>query len=200
MPIITRPRSLFVLALLALAAAWLAASSASDDDRGPIIVRAGSLIFENGPGPTPAMPWIQDDVLDEWKPLDNSYQGIKGFEVTFEHLYAPSTCAGTALAGDQVDIEYTTGAGKVVPTRVRKRRAHGLGLYGKQEPKIDPRGNALRVAVSSTPQLVLDDATRGYISKVTVGKVSCDFPAPPPAPDPAREKFLVRIQPKADHP
>ena len=190
-----------IVLAVALAAAWLSARGTDDDDRSRIIVRGGSLLFDNGTAAMPGSAWTKDSVLDEWKPADSNYKGIRGFEVTFEHVYAPSACQSATVTGEDVEIEYTNGGvtGKVVKFRFKKRRSHLLGLFGKNEPKLEQNGNALTVNDASTvPELVYADPTGGYISKVTVkGSAACAIPPPPD--NAARLAFQVYIQPKADH-
>jgi hypothetical protein len=189
-----------LIAAVGLAVAGLIGAS-DDDDRPQIIVRAGSLLFDNGTAAMPGSAWTKDSVLDEWKPADSNYKGIRGFEVTFEHVYAPSACQSATVTGDDVEIEYTNGGvtGQIVKFRLKKRRSHLLGLFGKNEPKLEQKGNALTVNNASTvPELVYADPTGGFISKVTVqGSAACVIPPPPD--NAARLAFEVYIQPKADH-
>ena len=92
--------------------------------------------------------------------------------------------------------------GKTVSTKVHRRRADLWGLFGKNEPKVNsPTGAGNQdFHVVGSYQLVFDDppvgTTNGYVSKVSVGKTDCVFPAPPS--DAARLAFRVRIQPKID--
>jgi hypothetical protein len=197
--------------LLAVAVAWV---SADNDDRPPIIVTNGSMYFTNGDPSSPIQPtmWVQDVTLGEWKPVDAGYHGIRGFEVSFENSYASTVCPDassippakptTPLASDEVRIEYTTGGGKTISTKVHRRRADLWGLLGKNEPKVNKpngAGNQDFTVVGST-QLEFDDppvgTTHGYVSKVSVGKTDCAFPAP--SSDAERLAFRVRIQPKID--
>ena len=184
------------------AGAWLHALAMDEDDRPPIIVRSGSLLFDNGSAAMPGSAWSKDLLLDEWKPTDSNYKGISGFAVSFEGVYAPSACQSATTTGDDVEIEYTNGGvtGQVVRLKFKKRRSHLLGLFGKHEPKLEEKGNTLTAnAASTVPELVYADPTNGYISKVKVkGQTEC--PIPPPPTDAARLAFRVKIQPKADQP
>ena len=197
--------------LVAVAVGWLLAQ---DDDRPPIIVTNGSMYFTNGDASSSITPtqWTKDITLAEWKPVDNNYHGIRGFTVSFENSYASAVCPDassippakptTPLAGEEVRIEYTTAGGKTVSTKVHRRRADLWGLFGKNEPKVNsPTGAGNQdFHVVGSYQLVFDDppvgTTNGYVSKVSVGKTDCVFPAPPS--DAARLAFRVRIQPKID--
>jgi len=201
-------------ALLLAAGIWLAAQDS--DDRPPIIVTNGSMYFTNGDSSSQIQPtgWIQDVTLSEWKPMDNNYHGIRGFEVSFENSYAFGVCTDASsvppakptapLVGEEVRIEYTTAGGKTISTKVHRRRADLWGLFGKNEPKVNKpsgAGNQDFTIVGST-QLDFNDPpvgqppTNGYISKVSVGKTDCPFGQPPSDTD--RLKFRVRIQPKID--
>jgi len=196
-----RNRRLAAIVLaVALAAAYL--SARTDDDRSRIIVRSGSLLFDNGTAAMPGSAWSKDLLLDEWKPVDSDYKGISGFAVTFEGVYAPSACQSSTMTGEDVEIEYTTGGtpGEVIKLRVKRRRSHLIGLFGKHEPKIEEKGHKLEVnAASTVPELVFADPTHGFISKVTVrGSAACSIPPPPN--DAARLAFQVYIQPKAEQP
>jgi hypothetical protein len=191
--------------LFAVVGVWLWAQM---DDRPPIIVTNGSFIFTNGDPSSTIQPtqWVSDVTLNEWKPMDANYHGIKGFEVSFENSYAPAVCPDAssmppvkALAGEEVRIEYTTAGGRTIKTKVHRRRADLWGLFGKFEPKVNKPENADFSVVGST-RLVFNDppvgTTQGYVSKVSVGQTDCVFTAPPS--DAARTAFRVRIQPKID--
>ena len=199
--------------LLAVVVTWL---SAADDDRPPIIVTNGSMYFTNGDLSSPIQPtgWVRDVTLNEWKPTDNNYNGIRGFAVSFENSYASGVCTDASsvppatptapLVGEDVRIEYTTAGGKTISTMVHRRRAILWGLFGKNEPKVNKpsgAGNQDFNVVSST-QIDFNDPpvgqppTNGYISKVSVGTTDCPFG--PPASDTERLRFRVRIQPKID--
>ena len=199
----TRTRAIVAAVLCAtLAVSWLSARAAIDDDRSVIIVRSGSLLFDNGTAAMPGSAWTKDSILDEWKPLDADYKSISGFAVRFEGVYAPSTCQSSTMTGEDVEIEYTKGGvtGGVVKLRVKKRRSHLLGLLGKHEPKVAENGNTLKVNTAiNVPELIYADPTAGYISKVKVkGHAECAIPAPPDTA--ARLGFKVLIQPKAKEP
>jgi hypothetical protein len=197
-------RNLLGAALLAaLASGLLLAQGSEEDDRPPIIVHNGSLIFDGGqtapatgPGPVLTHSWSKDLFLDEWKPRQHA-KSVRRLAVTFVPNTSPA-CAASTMTGEEVLIEY-----RVNPTgdpsavmRVHLRRRY---LIGKREPKIDPNGKelTLREHTSITPMppmLVYDDGARGWISKVTVAGTSCEFARPPD--EPARLAFRVRIQPK----
>ena len=198
--------------LVAVAVGWLSAQS---DDRPPIIVTNGSFYLTNG-DPSSSIqptPWTDDVILGEWKPVDANYKGIRGFEVSFENSYASAVCPDASsvppakpvkpLSGEVVKIEYTSADGKtIVRTKLHRRREFLLGLFGKNEPKVNkPESGKDFTAVTST-RLEFEDppvgTSQGYISKVSVGGTDCAFGAPPSPPSTARTDFRVRIQPKAD--
>lgn len=184
---------------LTLAVAWIHGAVQGDDDRSQIIVRSGSLIFENGTPAQPGTPWADEDTfLHEYKPQEPAsgpeFKGVKNFEVSFLNAYAPlSQACSQTLTGKQIQIDYTKADGSTVTMKVRLRNH---GLFGKSEPKVDPQGATLkRDNAVSPPRLTFED-TGGYISRVSVDKVDCSFS---PALDLTRQQgFQVQIQPKAD--
>lgn len=184
-------------ALLAALGADLLMAWAAGDDRPPIIVRDGSLIFEGGEGST-THSWSKDAFLGEWKPSAH-WKGVRALEVTFREVPSPSACATSTLSGEEVLIDYrvnSDGPPSAV-MRVHLRRKH---LIFKREPKIDSNGKELvlreHTSITPTPpMLVYEDGSPGWISKVTVDGTPCEFVRPPT--EPARLAFRVRIQPKA---
>lgn len=194
--------------LVALASALLLAKGSEEDDRPPIIVHSGSLIFDGGviePAPPGEQPrirthsWSKDAILDEWKPSQHA-KGVRALEVTFAAVSSPPACASSTMTGKEVLIEYRVSPDGPAPAvmRVHLRRKH---LIFKREPKIDPNGKELvlreHTSITPTPpMLVYEDHARGWISKVTVGGTPCEFGQPPD--EAARLAFRVRIQPKKD--
>jgi hypothetical protein len=182
--------------LAALGAGLLVAQG---DDRPPIIVHSGSLIFDGGEGPN-TRTWSKDALLGEWKPRHDDAKGVRAFEVTFASVYAPSACATSTMSGQEVLIEYRAdpaGPPSAV-MRVHLRRKH---LFGKREPKIDTNGKRMTLlehtSITPTPpMLVYEDRAQGWISKVTVDGTACEFVKPPD--EAARKAFKVKIQPKKD--
>lgn len=185
-------------ALAAVLGAGILIAAGDDDERPPIIVRNGSLIFDGGEVPN-THTWSKDAFLDEWKPAQHA-KGVRSLDVTFTAVTSPPACAGTTMSGKEVLIEYRVdpaGAPSAV-MRVHLRRKH---LIFKREPKIDSNGKdlVLREHTSITPtppMLVYEDGAKGWISKVTVDRAPCEF-APPPD-EAARLAFRVRIQPRRD--
>jgi hypothetical protein len=194
--------------IAALAAGLLIAQGSEDDDRPPIIVHNGSLIFDGGEG-TNVRPWSKDAFLGEWKPDHDEAKGVRTLEVKFEAVPAPApACAAATLSGREVLIEYRVNpnGNPLTEMRVHLRRKH---LLGKKEPKVDSNGaplNPVQATIGSPPvsipTLVYPDspsasggsAAPGWISKVTVDGTACAFAQPPN--EAARLAFKVRIQPK----
>jgi len=182
--------------LVALGSALLLAKGAEEDDRAPIIVRNGSLIFDGGEGTT-THSWSKDAFLGEWKPNQHA-KGVHTLEVTFAAVTSPSACATSTMKGKDVLIDY-----RVSPTgppsavmRVHLRKKH---LIGKREPKIDPNGKQMTLVENTggtpaPPKLVYEDRAPGWISKVTVDGAACEFVQPPN--EAARLAFRVKIQPR----
>lgn len=195
--------------LAALGAGLLVAQGSDDEDRPPIIVHNGSLIFDGGEGSN-AKTWVKDMFLGEWKPDQNEAKGVRALAVTFAGVSSPSACATSTMSGEEVLIEYrgSPTANTATVMRVHLRRRH---LIGKKEPKVDPNGKEMKLLEHTTitpspPMLVYEDnagmgpgpsAGGGWISKVTVGTNSCAFTQPPD--ENARKAFRVRIQPKKQH-
>lgn len=180
--------------LAALGAGFLLAQG---DDRPPIIVHSGSLIFDGGEGSN-SKTWSKDTFLGEWKPRHDEAKGVRALEVTFAAVSSPSACAASTMSGKEVLIEYRSSpAGPPSAVmRVHLRKKH---LIGKREPKIDTSGKAMTLlehtSITPTPpMLVYEDRSQGWISKVTVDGTPCEFVQPPN--EPARLAFRVRIQPK----
>jgi hypothetical protein len=183
--------------LAALGAGFLIAQGMDDDDRPPIIVHNGSLIFDGGEG-TNFKTWSKDAILGEWKPRHDEAKSARSLRVTFTGVSSPPACATSAMSGEEVLIEY-----RVSPTgnpsavmRVHLRRKH---LIFKKEPKVDPNGKEMTLLEHTSltpvpPMLVYEDHAKGWISKVTVGSTPCEFAQP--ADETARLAFRVRIQPK----
>lgn len=195
-------------ALIAVLGAGLliAHGSDPDDDRPPIIVHSGSLIFDGGaieppqPGEQPVVrthSWSKDAFLGEWKPSDH-WKGVRSLEVTFRDAASPPACAASTMSGEEVLIDYRVspdGPPSAV-MRVHLRRKH---LIFKREPKIDSNGKRLTLLTHTSitptpPMLVYEDRAPGWISKVTVDGTACEFARP--TSEPARLAFRVRIQPK----
>jgi hypothetical protein len=184
--------------LAAFGAALLIAQGSEDDDRPPIIVHNGSLIFDGGEGAN-SKTWSKDTFLGEWKPRHDEAKGVRALEVKFVAPYSPApACASSTLTGEEVRIEYrvdATGNPSAV-MRVHLRKKH---WFFKKEPKIDTDGKKMTLlehtSLSPTPpMLVYEDGAPGWISKVTVDGTACEFAKP--ADETARKAFRVRIQPK----
>ena len=192
-------------AILAVLGTTLLIAKAEGDDRPPIIVHSGSLIFDGGviERPQPegqtavrTHTWAKDAFLGEWKPAGH-FKGVKTLDVTFAAVPSPSACAASTMSGKEVLIEYRVDAAgpPSAVMRVHLRRKH---LIGKREPKIDPNGKDLTLlehtSITPTPpMLVYEDRSPGWISKVTVDGAPCEFARPPD--EAARLAFRVRIKP-----
>lgn len=129
-----RQKSLIVnvtIAVFSVAAGFYIASvlqSADDDDRPPIVVKNGSLYFDNGYPQRPGSQWNQVPGTSDWQP-----DHPKGKPVTQLQLYfngGTGTCVETAVKSFTVNFDpdgsgsgpakqYTVSistAGKAVPT------------------------------------------------------------------------------------
>jgi hypothetical protein len=181
--------------LAALGAGLLIAQGSDDEDRPPIIVHNGSLIFDGGEG-AEVKTWAKDAFLGEWKPRHDDAKGVRTLEVKFVAVPAPApACGSTTMSGEDVTIEYRVSAAgnPSAVMRLHLRRKH---LFGKKEPKVDSNGKEMKLVETAgvPPMLVYEDNAPGWISKVTVGGTSCAFDKP--LTEPERLAFRVKIQPK----
>jgi len=184
--------------LAALGAGLLIAQGSDDEDRPPIIVRDGSLIFDGGEGAN-SKSWDKDLFLGEWKPRHGEAKGVRTLEVKFQMVPSPApACAAATLSGREVLIEYrlNPAGNPLAEMRVHLRKKY---WFGKSEPKVDSNGKELKLVEHTSltptpPALVYEDGNAGWISKVTVDGTACAFAQPPN--EAARLAFKVRIQPK----
>jgi hypothetical protein len=158
-----------------------------DDDRPPVVVNNGSVIFNGGdPGDPDTVKinwhdWKQDSGGSQWKP---DFPG--GFNV--DHYEVTVTKAGqvcTSAKGDTVAIAYTVDGGNPPPPAATFTILISSG--GRREPKVDPGGLTMTPTslvtgpngVNTVPAK-LTYSTNGYISNVTVSSSgtptgSCQF-------------------------
>jgi hypothetical protein len=183
--------------LVAAVGIGLVMMQGGNDDRPPIIVRNGSLIFDGGEPTHPEKwkEWSKDAFLGEWKPKHDDGNPVQRFQVTFEGLTSTSSCSSTTvLTGEDVRIEYSNPTGTET-TRIRLR-IRKKDVFGKPEPKIAPGSVTLTSAPASgstPPTLTYADNAQGWISKVTVSGTECSFNQP--TSEAARTAFRVRIVP-----
>ncbi len=181
-----------------LGASLLLAKASGEDDRPPIIVHSGSLIFDGGEG-TDFKTWSKDAFLGEWKPSHDEAKGVKSLEVKFVAAPSPApACAGSTMSGEEVLIEYRTDPAGT-PSAVMRLHLRKKYWFFKREPKLDTDGKRMTLLEHTSltptpPMLVYEDGAPGWISKVTVGGTPCEFAKP--ADETVRKAFRVRIQPK----
>lgn len=180
--------------------AW-ALSSRGDDERPPIIVRNGTLIFDSGDASGPATQWKawkKDTIGNQWKPDHDTGKHVLEFEVTLSGFTSPPVCATTALRGEEVHIKYKKSANDTNPIdfRVYIRKKVGSPNNGRREPKIDsPEPVTAATTGSAPPTLTYDDQGAGWVSEVTVGtNPSCALPDPDPQNDAERRARRIRIR------
>ena len=168
-------------------------SGGGGNDRPPIIVRDGSIIFDGGE-PSRSKPWSRDTFLGEWKPDHPDGPPVKEFRVTFAGMTPPAGCS-SPLTGAAVLVDYSIADGNgsrvdaTFNVHIRKKN-----LFGKPEPKIDPAGASLAQlpASSAPPAIFYGQTVAGWISRVEVGGTPCAFGQPNAE---ERKNFRVRIQP-----
>lgn len=162
-----------------------------DDERPPIIVRNGSLLFESKKN------WKKDPSgTHRFKPDHPGGHTVGLYSVTLIGSSSPG-CTGTTLSGLEVFVDYLAD-----PTASAKQfhlyRKLTLTLPGtvKKEPALDsPEALTNVPGTGSAPaQLVYPVGDQGWISNVTVGSVSCAFTRPASTAD--RLAVRVEITPK----
>lgn len=136
-----------------------------DEERPPIIVRGGSIVFENQPfGSTgQSKLWVPSGT-QKWKPDHRDGQRITGFRVT-----VPGTSC--ALNGNPVKISRTIGSA----TQEYDIKKEG---FFRVDPKVEaPQGVEMEVN-NSIPKTTLSSRdTGGTITQVRIGGNSCPVSA-----------------------
>lgn len=183
-----------------------------DDERPPIIVSTGSLVFEGGDqSDSPHVKehwnnWRQDVLSSHWKPDFTGGPDVDHYEVI---VLSPAGCS--TMTGDTVVVEFTrTDGGTPSPVAVTLN-LHKKWPSGPVEPKLDPgdltmdKTDVIR-GPSGAPTFPskLTFKADGYISRLTVSSTSgtsnppCTFsqtdkvrirvnqPKPPPPPTPKK--------------
>lgn len=135
-----------------------------DEDRPPIIVKGGSLIFESGdadssdPGEKTGKAWVQHN--NDWQPNQKKGKKVKWLVVGLP-TGDQATCPALSMTKDIV-VTYTTTAGAASSfTITRKARPGGGG------PATAISGTGLmQGGTAGNPRLIYDQNGGGTISKV----------------------------------
>jgi hypothetical protein len=165
-----------------------------DDERPPIIVHNGSLVFENEKN------WKKDPSRLRYK-LDHPRGKTVGSYSVVMIGSSTAACIGKTLSGTEVLVDYRADSAAAVK-QFHLQRAWQFAMPPgtlKREPALDSTETMTIVAgTGTTPsQLIYAVGPEGWISNVTVsdpsGPISCAFPQPPnPA---ARAAVKVEITP-----
>jgi len=178
-----------IVAALVLAGAWAIQRFDLLDDpewdgseeRPPIIVRNGSILFENGdPSDSSTLKshwhdWAQDLTTPKWKPDHDDGYHVNSYQVTTTGVIGCSP-----LTGREVTINYTLTDNSVKAFTFAIQKKFGMKAYNRKEPKLNP-GN---VSLTATPMDVANNvparltfAESGYISKVftDTNATGCSF-------------------------
>lgn len=181
------------IALLAVAAVALYLWLGSDEDRPPIIVHNGSLVFDAG-DPQDATKrwkeWKQDAGAPRWRPVHPKGHSVASYSVTVAGAANPDACGTAAMSTTEVFIDYTLDAGGAGPrAHVYRDPVTGSNNKTKWEPAVD--GPATMTVVAATPtspgEIVYPNP--GYISSAIVGNTTCTFKKP----ENESERRFVRI-------
>jgi hypothetical protein len=158
-----------------------------DDERPPIIVRNGSLIFESD------KDWMTDPSgTHRFKPDHAKGKSVVDYSVVVTGS-STAACTGATLTGTDVFVDYLASASAPSKQFHFFRKLH-MGKM-KHEPVLDSP-DALTVvpqAGTAPAQLVYPAGPEGWISNVTVGTASCAFSQPADAT--ARKAVRVEIKP-----
>lgn len=138
-----------------------------DEERPPIIVRNGSIVFENqlvsGPSTGQSKLWVPSGTR-KWKPDHKEGKRISGFDVTFNGV----DCA--PMSGHPVRITRTNGAGGNETYEIKRE-----GLF-----RVDPKVQApVDMTVdNSIPKTTLTSKdTGGAITEVRIANTTCNIPS-----------------------
>ena len=172
---------------------------AGDDDRPPIIVRNGSVIFDGGDpkgDPKTWKAWKKDILGEQWKPDHDNGRKVREYQVSYSGFSNPPACTTTTTSGQEVLVDYTTSGGTVTMKMYIQVKI-GFPGFGKREPKIDSSPNVLTMTPgtsTSPPDLSFGNPNEGYVSKVTVDSQPCNLGAP--GSDDERKARKITVYPK----
>lgn len=141
-----------------------------DEDRPPIVVKNGSIVFENQlvaqKAASHSKDWISDGgSARKWKPDHTAGRWTKGFDVSFS-----SEVACAAMQGNPVTIRRRTAAGVVQQFEIK-----ASGGF-RSDPKI--KAPVDMDADNTVPRKTLKTRDAGgAITEVEVGGTTCTIPA-----------------------
>lgn len=162
--------------ILALIFASLRTSTLStNDDQPPIIVRDGSVIFDGGDAKNP------NKGRDNWTPIDSANQKwramkaggnahhVNSFTVYIAGVLDPQNCPNTTMAGDAVDVDYSTTTTTLHFHVLHTDDGTGQGGNPHHSPEVDAveaPGLTANATGSTVPYLLAGTPHDGWISRV----------------------------------
>jgi hypothetical protein len=138
-----------------------------NEERPPIIVRGGSIVFENQlvSGTGQSKRWVPSGTK-KWKPDHQEGKRINDFEVTFTGVQ----CA--TLTGHPVRITRTNGSGATETYDIKREG------WLRVDPKVVAPQTVDLVVNNAIPKATLTSPdTGGAITEVRIGGSSCALPA-----------------------
>jgi hypothetical protein len=160
-----------------------------DDERPPIIVLNGSLMFESQKN------WKKDPAGHRFKPDHPRGRSVGSYMVMVTGSSTPA-CSGTTLNGLEVFVDYLADAAAPVKQfHLYRRLAFSMPGTVKREPALDSPEPLTNLPATGTTaaRLVYPVGPEGWISNVRVGNTSCAFTRP--ANEAARKAVRVEIKP-----
>jgi hypothetical protein len=162
-----------------------------DEDRPPIIVHNGSLLFDTAKNWKRGHPSIH-----RFKPDHPRGHSVGSYSVVLTGS-STAACTGTTLTGLEVFVDYRADPQAAVKQfHLYRRLTFTTPGTVKKEPSLDsPEPLTIVPGTGSAPsQLVYPVGNDGWISNVTVGSVSCAFTRPATPAD--RSAVRVEITPE----
>jgi len=150
--------------------------SGDDEERPPIIVRGGSLIFQSGDAGTLGKSWMP--VGSDWQPDHLKGVPVSMFTVKIQGGGGIATCPSMERTRE-IAVTYTEGGQSSVFRLQIKPRPHGSG---KPAPAIVGSGLRGEPATTGNPQIVFGEHGKGEITRVqynalgSTGTVDCHGP------------------------
>ena len=135
----------------------------ADEERPPIIVRGGSLYFENKSAKRPGKPWQKPDQNNpkEWEPNDNGGKKVSYYQVYFTGGGADCVPA----EAESVVVNFVDDSGTAKTYRVTTRSDRPI-VIGPDAMNVDPNDNTRLIA-----------STGGRVESIVVDSVRCSRPS-----------------------
>ena len=165
-----------LIAGLVAAAVFSRILSGDDEERPPIIVRGGSLIFQSGDAGTQGKSWMP--VGSDWQPDHLRGVPVSMFTVRIQGGGSIAACPSMERTRE-IAVTYAEGGQSSVFRFQIKPRPHGSG---KPAPAIVGSGLRSEAATPGNPQIVFGEHGKGEITRVqynalgSTGTVDCQGP------------------------